>query len=187
MAVVTEEPRMVMYWQGQKIADLHRSFLNSNGAPKSAKAEVPSLPKAFNTRLQADGFIKTMRTLVQDLNVCSQRGLAERFDSTNGAGTVLMPFGGARQKTPEQIMAALFPVENGKTRACSAMAFGGDPYLLEQNPYQGAYLAVLESVLKLTAAGFSREVCIFPSRSILKSWAKNQKRWGKPVSPCLAR
>ncbi len=182
VAVVTEAPRMVMFWRGQKIVDLDRAFLNSRGAAKTARAEVPPQPMLRGSRKPA-GFAETMREMVQDLNVCSQRGLAERFDSTIGAGTVLMPFGGARQKTPEQVMCALLPAEG--TSVCSAMAFGGDPYLLAQNPYRGAYLAVLESVLKLAAAGFSRQSMYLSFQEYFEKLGKDPKRWGKPVSALL--
>src|SRR5699024_412680 len=141
-----EEKRLTMRWRGKEIVNLSRDFLNSNGASRQADAHVRA-PKPRERRA-AD-----WRALVSDLNVCSRRGLAERFDSTIGAGTVLMPFGGARQKTPAQAMAARIPLLHGSTRTCSAMAYGFNPFLAEESPYHGAYAAVIESVARLVASG----------------------------------
>ena len=146
VATVTEEKRLTMRWRGKEIVNLSRDFLNSNGASRQADAHVRA-PKPRERRA-AD-----WRALVSDLNVCSRRGLAERFDSTIGAGTVLMPFGGARQKTPAQAMAARIPLLHGSTRTCSAMAYGFNPFLAEESPYHGAYAAVIESVARLVASG----------------------------------
>ena len=151
VAVVTEEPRLVMTWNGKKIVDVSREFLNSNGAEKHISIE-PESP-AFRPKTIKGGFKENMIRLAGDLNICSKRGLAERFDSTIGAGTVLMPFGGKYQRTPAQAMVQKISVEKEHTDDCSLMAYGYNPFLSEQSPYHGAYSAVVESVSKLIASG----------------------------------
>ena len=154
VAVVTDTGRMVMRWNGRTVADLSRAFLNTNGAAKRATAAVdaPRAPKS----IPVTNFHDTLLTLAGDLNLCSRQGLCERFDSTIGAGSVVMPFGGKYQKTPTQSMVAKLPVLDHDTTTCSIMAWGGDPHVMEESPYRGAYLAVAESVAKIIAAGGPR-------------------------------
>ncbi len=126
-----------------------------------------------------------MRKTVRDLNVCSKRGLAERFDSTIGAGSVLMPFGGARQRTPAQAMAALIPLLEGETTTCSVMAFGGDPYEMEKSPFRGAYRAVVESVARIVAVGAPRQRAHLTLQEYFERMTGDETRWGKPLGALL--
>ena len=120
-----------------------------------------------------------------DLRFCSQKGLVERFDSSIGAGSVLMPFGGKYQKTPVQVMAALLPVPDGATETCSVMSFGFDPYLSERNPYEGAKTAVVSSVSKLVAAGCDPDAAYLTFQEYFERLRKEPRRWGKPLSALL--
>ena len=188
VATVTEEPRMRMTWRGDAIVDLSRAFLASNGAPKHQKAHVPvqggpaSLPAIPGA--SAATLTRAFSELASDLNVCSNKGLSERFDSTIGAATVLMPFGGTRQLTPSQAMVAKFPVF-GETSTCSAMAWGFNPYLMEKNQFAGAYLSVVESVAKLVATGFARERAYLSFQEYFEKLREEADRWGKPVAAVL--
>ncbi|MBQ1351260.1 MAG: phosphoribosylformylglycinamidine synthase, partial [Oscillospiraceae bacterium] len=157
VAEVTKEPRLVLQWNGKDVANISREFLNSAGARKTARVKVAA-PQQKKNR-QVGTVQERFQKLAEDLNVCSKRGLAERFDATIGAGTVLMPFGGAYQKTPIQAMVCKLPVPGGKTETCSVMAYGCNPYLLEESQYHGAYLAVVESVSKVIAAGGHLNQC----------------------------
>lgn len=184
VAKVTEEPRLVMHWRGKKIVDLSRAFLASNGAEKHitvevARQAVQSKPVAGKT------VAEKLQNLVTDLNVCSKKGLVERFDSTIGAGTVLMPFGGKTQMTPTQAMAAKLPVLGGETNTCSGMAYGFNPYISEQNQYTGAYLAVVESVSKLVATGFDHDEVWLSFQEYFEKLGQDPKRWGKPFAALL--
>ena len=125
-----------------------------------------------------------MNNLVSDLNVCSKKGLSERFDSTIGAATVLMPFGGKHQLTPAQAMAAKLPVA-GETTTCSGMAWGYNPYLMEKKQYSGAYLAVVESVSKLVASGFCAEDAYLTFQEYFERLGNSPERWGKPFAALL--
>ena len=146
VAMVTEAPRLTMSWRGETIVDVSRDFLNSNGAEKHANVLVyDCLP--YEPQWKGESWGEKLHSLVSDLNVCSKKGLSERFDSTIGAATVLMPFGGKYQLTPAQAMAAKLPVP-GETTTCSGMAWGYNPYLKEKMQYSGAYLAVVELSLK---------------------------------------
>ena len=183
VAKVTADPRLVMYWKGNKIVDISREFLNSNGAEKHIDI-TPNAPKAYKKDIPAD-FEKGMLDLASDLNVCSKRGLSERFDSTIGAGTVLMPFGGKYQLTPAQAMVQKVSVEKGHTDDCSLMAWGFNPYISESSPYHGAYLAVIESVSKLIASGASFKDVYLTFQEYFEKPLKDGKRWGKPFSALL--
>ncbi len=183
VARVTESPRLVMRFGGKTIVDVSREFLNSNGAEKHVKIEAAK-PEAYGKKLPAD-FRRGMEELVSDLNVCSKRGLSERFDSTIGAGTVLMPFGGKRQLTPNQVMAQKVSVEKGDTGACSVMAWGFNPFVSEKSPYHGAYLAVVESVSKLVAAGASFEDVYLTFQEYFPKPGRAPRRWGQPLSALL--
>ena len=141
LARVTAEPRLKMRWNGRTIVDISREFLNSNGAEKHVEAHVEKA-QAYAKAIPA-GFAQGYQALAGDLNVCSKRGLSERFDSTIGAGTVLMPFGGIHQQTPIQAMVQKISVEQKHTDDCSLMAWGYNPFISEKSPYHGAYLAVV--------------------------------------------
>ena len=183
VARVTEEPRLRMHWNGKTIVDISREFLNSNGAEKHidiAPAKIEDYQKP-EVKDFADGY----RALVCDLNVCSGRGLSERFDSTIGAGTVLMPFGGKHQKTPIQAMVHKVSVEEKHTDTCSYMAWGYNPYITEKSPYHGAYLAVVESVCKLIATGASFEDVYLTFQEYFEKPLKDARRWGKPMAALL--
>ncbi len=183
VAAVTKEPRLVMTWRGKTVVDISREFLNSNGAEKHATAAV-SKYQDYQKPIPAD-FAGGMRALAGDLNICSKRGLAERFDSTIGAGTVLMPFGGKYQLTPPQAMVHLVSVEKGHTDTASYMAWGGNPYIAEKSPYHGAYLAALESVSKLIATGASFEDVYLTFQEYFLRLGKDEKRWGIPLAALL--
>lgn len=183
VATVQADPRLTMHWNGRQIVSLSREFLNSNGAPKHIDI-APAAPAAFAKETPAD-FTGGMSALVQDLNVCSKQGLSERFDSTVGAGTVLMPFGGKYQRTPIQAMVNKISLEHGDTDTCSLMAWGGNPYILEKDPASGAYLAVVESISKLIAAGASFEDVYLSFQEYFEKPGKDGKRWGKPFAALL--
>jgi phosphoribosylformylglycinamidine synthase len=189
VARVTGDRRLRMSWRGDGIVDIGRDFLDSNGAEKHAVVTVrrqntgkPLPPPWFRP---VSSIKERFLALVTDLNMCSQKGLSERFDSTIGAGTVLMPFGGAYQMTPTQAMAALFPVLDRQTDTCSLMAYGYNPYVMEQNPYQGAYLAVAESVAKIVAAGGTRKECYLSFQEYFERLGSDPERWGKPLAALL--
>ncbi len=184
VAKVTEAKRLTMHWNGNTIVDLSREFLNTNGAPKHTRIHVAE-PKAIPFAVANGTPAQMMEALVSDLNGCSQQGLAERFDSTIGAGTLLMPFGGKYQKTRTQIMAAKFPVLKGNTDCCSAMAFGYNPFISQANPYAGAYLAVVESVAKLVAGGLPLEECYLTFQEYFERLGNDPTRWGKPFAALL--
>ena len=148
VATVTEEPRLQMFWNGQTICNISREFLNSNGAEKHVNVELAK-PADFAPHVTGT-FTENMTRVATDLNTCSKRGLSERFDATIGAGTVLMPFGGKHQQTPIQAMVHKVSLEKGHTDDCSVMSWGYNPFITEKSPYHGAYLAVVESVAKLT-------------------------------------
>ena len=183
VAKVTKEPRLVMTWNGVQIVNLSREFLNSNGAEKHTSVAVPR-GEAYQKK-QGGSFTAQMTELAQDLNVCSKRGLGERFDSTIGAGTVLMPFGGKKQRTPIQAMVHKIPVEQGETDTCSVMAWGYNPFITEKNPYHGAYLAVVESVSKLIAAGAEFSDVYLTFQEYFEKPGKDPKRWGQPMAALL--
>lgn len=183
VAVVTEEPRLRMNWNGNTIVDISREFLNSNGADKHIvinTEKCESANRSFNT-----SFSGSYKALADDLNICSKRGLSERFDSTIGAGTVLMPFGGKNQLTPIQAMVQKISVEKKATDDCSLMAFGYNPFITEKSPYHGAYLAVVESVCKLIASGADFKDVYLTFQEYFKHPGKDGKRWSQPLSALL--
>ncbi len=183
VAKVQEEPRLVMNWNGKKIVNLSREFLNSNGADKHIDV-TPAAP-AIKPRVISGGFAENITSMAGDLNICSKRGLSERFDSTIGAGTVLMPFGGKNQLTPIQAMVQKISVEKKHTDDCSFMSWGYNPYLTEQSPYHGAYSAVVESVSKLIATGASFEDVYLTFQEYFEHPGRDGKRWGKPLAALL--
>ena len=183
VAVVKAEPRLVMNWNGNKIVDISREFLNSNGADKHIVI-TPEAPKAFGGPVDG-GFAENYKKIADDLNMCSKRGLSERFDSTIGAGTVLMPFGGKNQLTPIQAMVQKISVEKKHTDDCSLMSWGYNPFITEQSPYHGAYLAVVESVSKLIATGAKFEDVYLTFQEYFEKPGTDGKRWGKPLAALL--
>ena len=183
VARVTESPRLVMRWNGAVIVDIAREFLNSNGAPKHTDA-APDKARPF-VRSLPDSFAAGFRAMAADLNVCSKRGLSERFDSTIGAGTVLMPFGGVYQKTPAQAMVHKISLEQGETEDCSFMAWGYNPFITEKSPYHGAYLAVVESISRLIATGASFSQVYLTFQEYFEKPGRDPHRWGKPLAALL--
>ena len=183
LAKVTALPRLRMHWNGKTIVDISREFLNSNGAEKHITAHAEkALP--FDKELPVD-FASGYEALAGDLNVCSKRGLSERFDSTIGSGTVLMPFGGKYQQTPIQAMVQKISVEQKHTDDCSLMAWGYNPFITEKSPYHGAYLAVVESVCKLIATGAKFEDVYLTFQEYFERLRKEPERWGKPLAALL--
>ena len=209
VATVTEEPRLVMNWNGKKIVDISRAFLDSNGAEKHITVQAPRADWMAASReagaacganspapaaepqapqiaaYAADDFAGQMRALAGDLNICSRRGLSERFDSTIGAGSVLMPFGGKYQRTPAQCMVNKISREHGDTKTCSLMSWGYNPFITEQSPYHGAYLAVVESVSKLVAAGAAFREVYLSFQEYFEKLGKDPVKWGNPFAALL--
>lgn len=202
VARVTDTGRLAMYWRDKKIVDLSREFLNSNGAPKYTSVDVPLLNDAVGhfenlhfpvaegdpakeSGRTLEGLRPAFEKLVTDLNFCSQKGLTDRFDSTIGAGTILMPFGGVCQETPSQAMAAKLPVIKGDTTTCSVMSWGYNPYLTQNDPYKGAYLAVVESVAKVIACGGDLKKCWLSFQEFFEKLGEDPLRWGKPFTALL--
>ncbi len=206
VAVVTEEPRVRMSWRGDAIVDVSREFLASNGAPKQASVRVcapvdasfadTAAERAFEA---CDDLVEPMVeavcdngslqdslcALMHDINRASNKGLVERFDSTIGAGTVLMPFGGATQLTPAQAMVSKLPVPGGNTTTVSGMSWGFNPYLSAYDPFAGSYMAVLHSVAKLVATGFERRSMYLSFQEYFEKLRDDPERWAKPFSAVL--
>ncbi len=183
VAVVKAEPRLVMNWNGKKIVDISREFLNSNGADKHITV-TPAKPD-YKAKEVSGSFTDNIKAIAGDLNICSKRGLSERFDSTIGAGTVLMPFGGKNQLTPIQAMVQKISVEKKHTDDCSFMSWGYNPFITEQSPYHGAYLAVVESVCKLIATGADFNDVYLTFQEYVPHPGKDGKRWGQPLAALL--
>ncbi len=183
VARVTENPRLVMKWNDKVIVDISREFLNSNGAEKHIDI-LASKPEGFEKKVEGN-FDKLMTELASDLNICSKRGLSERFDSTIGAGSVLMPFGGKNQSTPTQVMVNKISIEDKDTDTCSFMSWGYNPFISEKSPYHGAYLAVVESAAKLIAGGANFNDTYLTFQEYFEKPRKEAKRWGKPFSALL--
>ena len=186
VAHITSQPRLVMRWNNSIIVNLSREFLNSNGAAKHTTIKIENADTAslYLTKPFNDLTSKWFET-IGDLNVCSQKGLGDRFDSTIGAATVLLPFGGVRQATPIQAMAAKLPVLNGSTSTCSLMSWGCNPYIAEKSPYHGAVLSVVESVAKLVATGGSRKAVWLSLQEFFERTNNDPLRWGKPFAALL--
>ncbi len=196
VAVVTEEPRLVQVWRGKEIVNLSRAFLNTNGAHQETKVavEIPSgednyLKKTAIAAVAGDlaaGDVKSawLDTL-RDLNVCSQKGLVEMFDSSIGAGSVYMPYGGRWQMTGTQAMAAKVPVAGGNSDAVTLMSYGFDPYLSSWSPYHGAAWAVVESVARITAAGGNPRKIRFTFQEYFRRMSEDPERWSQPFTALL--
>lgn len=187
VAVVTEEPRLVMKWEGDTIVDISRDFLNSNGVDKHISISPEAPGDWANTGFYTEGknFKELSKKVASNLNTCSKKGLTEGFDSTVGAGTILMPLGGKNQLTPIQAMVHKIPLVTGETDDCSLMAWGYNPFLSSASPYHGAYLAVVESVAKLIATGTSFEDIYLSFQEYFESPRKDGRRWGKPLAALL--
>ncbi len=183
VARVTGEGRLTMYFKGQKAVDISRGFIDSNGAPKHTSVRVEK-QELYEGELPEGTFFENLAAVASDLNVCSQRGLAETFDSTVGANSVLMPFGGKYQRTPTQAMAAKLPVRDGRTDTCSVMSWGFDPYVSEASPYWGSYNAVASSYAKLAASGADLSECWLSFQEYFERM-KTESSWGKPLSALL--
>ncbi len=183
VAVVTDEGRLVMHWNGKDIVDISRDFLDTNGAPKHTVIET-SKAQSYKRENPASFAVGYMH-LADDLNACSKRGLSERFDSTIGAGSVLMPFGGVYQLTPAQAMVQKVSVQEKETDTVSFMAYGFNPYVSEKSPYHGSYLAVIESVAKLVASGASFNDVYLSFQEFFGSPRHDPKRWGLPFAALL--
>lgn len=189
VAEVTAEPRLKMTWRGKKIVDLSREFLNSNGAKQRISIEIAApkeesyFDKHNNERI--DNLTEKWVNNLQNLNRCSQKGLVERFDSTIGAGTVLMPFGGKTQLTPAEGMAAKLPVLEGDTTTGTLMSYGYNPEISIWSPFHGAVFAVVESVAKIAAMGGDYKKIRLTLQEYFEKPGKDGKRWGKPLSALL--
>ena len=184
VAVVTKAPRLVMTWKNKTIVDLSREFLNSNGAEKHTKAEILN-DTVKPISLPGSTFEEKLMAMAGELNICSKKGLAEAFDATIGAATVLMPFGGKTQLTPIQTMVAKLPVQEGNTTTVSGMAYGFHPEVMAQSPFDGAYLAVIESVSKLVAAGFDYKTVYMTFQEYFERMTNDATVWGKPLAALL--
>ena len=186
VAKVTEQPRLVMFWRGKRIVDLSREFLGSNGAAKYTKviAKAPA-QKAHCCKNKDLSVKEKFETIMADLNVCSQRGLSDRFDSTIGANTVVMPYGGKTQLTPSQAMVAKIPMLHGETNTCSIMSWGFNPYISDQDQFKGAQLAVVESIAKIIASGGSRSRCWLSFQEYFEKIGTDPEKWGKPFQSLL--
>ena len=183
VAKVKAEPRLTMTWNGVKIVDISRAFLDTNGAEKHIRVKTAK-PEKFTSERNGS-FTDNYREMAGDLNCCSKRGLSERFDSTIGAGTVLMPFGGKYQLTPIQAMVQKISVEKKHTDDCSLMSWGYDPYITEKSPYHGAYMAVADSVAKLIATGAEFKDVYLTFQEYFEKLGHDPSRWGKPLSALL--
>ena len=197
VATVTEEPRMKMYWRGKLIVDLSREFLNTNGTVKSAEAKIEKpqgLEEYFAGAKKGNCYkttgsdckkVERWKKVISDLNCCSQKGLVERFDSTIGAGTVFMPFGGKYQLTPSEAMCARIPTLKGYTNSGTVMSFGYDPYLSEISPLHGAVYAVIDSLTKYVACGGDYKKAWFTFQEYFEKLREDATRWGKPLAALL--
>jgi phosphoribosylformylglycinamidine synthase len=185
VAVVTDDRRLRMMWRGKEVLNIKRDFLDTNGVKQNVDAFIKE-PEELQNKKNTNEDIKT-RWLenLMDLNVACQKGLVERFDSTVGAGTVLMPFGGKNQLTPSEGMAAKIPVLKGITNTCSLMAHGFDPYLSKNSPYHGAMYAVIHSVAKIVAMGGDYKNVRLTLQEYFEKLGKEPERWGKPLSALL--
>lgn len=187
VARVTKEPRLVLNWRGKKIVDISRAFLDTNGAHQetSVEVEIPAKDdKFFRPKAVAD-VKKAWMDCLSDLNVCSQKGLVEQFDSSIGAGSVLMPYGGRYQLTETQSMVAKIPVLKGKSDAVTIMSYGFDPYLSSWSPYHGAIYAVVQSIAKIVSTGGDYKKIRFTFQEYFRRMNEDPKRWSQPFTALL--
>ena len=187
VAVVTEDPRLVLVWRGKEIVNISRAFLDTNGAHQETKVEVemPEKDGSLFVRKEIGDVKEAWLNTLSDLNVCSQKGLVEMFDGSIGAGSVFMPHGGKYQLTETQAMVAKVPVQTGKTDSVSMMSYGFDPYLSSWSPYHGAVYAVTESVAKIVAAGGDYRKIRFTFQEYFRRMTEDPKRWSQPFAALL--
>ena len=188
VAEVTESPRLILKWRGKTIVDISRAFLDTNGAHQETDVEVtmPDQDKNyFNEKKDAHDLKRAWLDTLRDLNVCSQKGLVEMFDSSIGASTVTMPYGGKTQHTPIQTMIAKLPVLEGKCDTVTMMSYGMDPYLTSWSPYHGAVYAVISSVAKIVAVGGDYSKIRFTFQEYFRRLGTDPKRWGEPMAALL--
>ena len=193
VAVVTEEPRIVMLHGGKKIVDIARKFLDTNGVQQHTLAQITAPDEKTRYLRQIPAAVaacgvdleKAWLANLRDLNVCSQKGLSERFDSTIGAGSVLMPFGGKKQLTPAEGMAAKLPVENGSTTKATVMTYGFDPHLAEWSPFHGAVYAIVAAAAKIAAMGADAGKIRLTLQEYFEHLGSDAKKWGKPFAALL--
>ncbi len=188
VAVVTEEPRLILSWRGKEIVNISRAFLNTNGAHQENDVYV-SLPKQedndLKTSVKSGDMKQAWLDTLSDLNVCSKKGLVEMFDSSIGAGSVVMPYGGSYQLSPTQTMIAKLPVLKGTTDTITMMSYGYDPYLTSWSPYHGAIYAVVHSVAKIVANGGDYKKIRFTFQEYFKRLGEDKTRWGQPFAALL--
>ncbi len=188
VAVVTENPRLVLKWRGEEIVNISRAFLNTNGAHQETDVTV-AVPDErenyLNREEKVESFRKSFLERLGSLNACSKKGLVEMFDSSIGACTVTMPYGGRYQLTPVQTMIAKLPVMDGKCDTVTMMSYGMDPYLMSWSPYHGAEYAVLTSVAKIVAAGGDYRKIRFTFQEYFKRMTVDPERWGEPMAALL--
>ena len=188
VAVVTEEPRLVLSWRGSEIVNISRAFLDTNGAHQETTVEVEIPNKEgniFRERPDVQDVKEKWLEVLGDLNVCSQKGLVEMFDGSIGAGSVFMPHGGKYQLTETQTMVAKVPVQNGKTNTVTMMSYGFDPYLSSWSPYHGAAYAVTESVARIVASGGDYKKIRFTFQEYFRRMTEDPKRWSQPFAALL--
>lgn len=187
VAVVTEEPRLVMTWRGNTIVDISRVFLDTNGAHQEASVvlEVPDREGNVFVKPEISNVREAWLNLLSDLNVCSQKGLVEMFDSSIGAGSVFMPYGGRYQLTEIQTMVAKLPMLKGKSDTVTMMSYGFDPYLSSWSPFHGAIYAVLSSVAKIVAAGGDYKKIRFTFQEYFRRMTEDPARWSQPFAALL--
>ena len=188
VAVVTEEPRLVLTWRGKEIVNISRAFLDTNGAHQETSVEV-EIPNKEGNILEERPEVSDVKAkwlgMLADLNVCSQKGLVEMFDGSIGAGSVFMPHGGKYQLTETQTMVAKVPVQNGKTNTVTMMSYGFDPYLSSWSPYHGAAYAVTESVARIVASGGDYRKIRFTFQEYFRRMTEDPKRWSQPFAALL--
>ena len=187
VAEVAEEPRVKMYWRGKVIVDVSREFLDTNGTVKEAQIAVskPNYEESYFNKKEIKNIEKAWKEMLADLNCCSQRGLVERFDSTIGSNTVLMPFGGKYQSTPSEGMAARIPTLEGYTDSGTIMTFGYNPKISKWSPFHGAVYAIVESVSKYVAIGGDYKKAWLTLQEFFEKLGNNPERWGKPFAAVL--
>ena len=185
VAVVTKEPRLVLSWRGKEVVNISRAFLDTNGAHQETTVEVEIPNKEGNLFEERPDVADVREKWLSDLNVCSQKGLVEMFDSSIGAGSVLMPYGGKNQLTETQAMVAKVPVQNGTTNTVTMMSYGFDPYLSSWSPYHGAAYAVTESVARIVAAGGDYKKIRFTFQEYFRRMTEDPKRWSQPFAALL--
>lgn len=187
VAVVTEEPRLILNWRGKEIVNISRAFLDTNGAHQETDVvvQMPKEQPEYLKKPEISNVKEKWMSVLSDLNVCSQKGLVEMFDSSIGAASVFMPYGGKYQMTEVQTMVAKLPVLNGKTETVTMMSYGFDPYLSSWSPYHGAVYAVLESIAKIVAAGGDYKKIRFTFQEYFRRMTEDPARWSQPFSALL--